>query len=76
MYFCIHCHIAILQMKIGFVTFFVSVFAGTVPEFLGGFEVKEMYVYLIPAIIALVYFLAGLVYYLVNIEKAFSKLTK
>lgn len=61
---------------IGFVTFFVSVFAGTVPEFLGGFEVKEMYVYLIPAIIALVYFLAGLVYYLVNIEKAFSKLTK
>lgn len=61
---------------IGFVTFFVSVFAGTAPEFLGGFEVKEMYVYLIPAIIALVYFLAGLVYYLVNIEKAFSKLTK
>ena len=61
---------------IGFVTFFVSVFAGTTPEFLGGIEIKEMYVYLIPAIIALVYFLAGLVYYFVNIEKAFSKLTK
>ena len=61
---------------IGFVTFFVSVFAGTTPDFLGNFEVKEMYVYLIPAIIALVYFVAGLVYYLVNIEKAFSKLTK
>jgi len=61
---------------IGFVTFFVSVFAGTAPEFLGGIEVKEIYVYLIPAIIALVYFTAGLIYYLVNIEKAFSKLTK
>ena len=61
---------------IGFVTFFVSVFAGTAPEFLGGFDVKEMYVYLIPAVIALIYFVASLVYYLVNIEKAFSKLTK
>ena len=56
--------------------FFVSVFAGTAPEFLGGFDVKEMYVYLIPSVIALIYFIAGLVYYLVNIEKAFSKLTK
>lgn len=61
---------------IGFVTFFVSVFAGTAPAFLKGFEVKEVYVYLIPAIIALIYFGASLVYYLVNIEKAFSKLTK
>lgn len=61
---------------IGFVTFFVSVFAGTAPAFLGGFDVKETYVYLIPAIIALIYFGASLVYYLVNIEKAFSKLTK
>ena len=61
---------------IGFVTFFVSVFAGTAPAFLKGFEVKEVYVYFIPAIIALIYFGASLVYYLVNIEKAFSKLTK
>lgn len=61
---------------IGFVTFFVSVFAGTAPAFLKGFEVKEAYVYFIPAIIALIYFGASLVYYLVNIEKAFSKLTK
>ena len=61
---------------IGLVTFFVSVFAGTTPEFLNGFEVKENYVYLIPSVIAAVYFVASLVYYLVNIEKAFSKLTK
>jgi hypothetical protein len=61
---------------IGFVTFFVSVFAGTAPEVLKGFEVKEIYVYLFPAVIALFYFGAALVYYLVNIEKAFSKLTK
>ncbi len=61
---------------IGFVTFFVSVFAGTAPEVLKGFEVKEVYVYLFPAVIALFYFGAALVYYLVNIEKAFSKLTK
>lgn len=61
---------------IGFVTFFVSVFAGTAPEFLNGFDVKEMYVYLIPAVIALIYFVAGLTYYLVDIEKAFSRLTK
>jgi hypothetical protein len=61
---------------IGFVTFFVSVFAGTAPEILKGFEVKEIYVYLFPAVIALFYFGAALVYYLVNIEKAFSKLTK
>ena len=61
---------------IGFVTFFVSVFAGTAPAFLKGFEVKEVYVYFIPAIIALIYFGASLVYYLVNIEKAFAKLTK
>ena len=61
---------------IGFVTFFVSVFAGTTPEFLKGFDVKEAYVYLLPAVIALIYFVAALVYYLVNIEKAFSKLTK
>jgi hypothetical protein len=61
---------------IGLVTFFVSVFAGTAPEFLQGFDIKESYVYIIPAAIALFYFLASLVYYLVNIEKAFSKLTK
>ena len=61
---------------IGLVTFFASVFAGTAPAFLKGFEVKEVYVYFIPAIIALIYFGASLVYYLVNIEKAFSKLTK
>ena len=61
---------------IGFVTFFVSVFAGADPELLGGLVIKEMYIYLIPAIVALVYFTAALVYYLVNIEKAFSRLTK
>ena len=61
---------------IGLVTFFVSVFAGMTLEFLNGFDVKESYVYLIPAAIALVYFAASLVYYLVNVEKAFSRLTK
>ena len=61
---------------IGLATFFVSVFAGTTPAFLNGFEVQENYVYLIPTVIAAVYFVASLVYYLVNIEKAFSRLTK
>ncbi len=61
---------------IGFVTLFVSVFAGADPSLLGGFVVKEMYIYLIPAIIALIYFVCGIAYYHINIEKAFSKLTK
>ena len=61
---------------IGLVTFFISVFAGTVPEILNGFEIKESYVYLIPSVIATIYFVVSLVYYLVNIEKAFSRLTK
>ena len=61
---------------IGLVTFFTSVFAGTVPEILNGFEIKESYVYLIPSVIATIYFVVSLVYYLVNVEKAFSRLTK
>lgn len=61
---------------IGFVTFFASVFAGADPELIGGLVIEEMYIYIIPAIVALIYFTAGLVYYLVNIEKAFSRLTK
>jgi hypothetical protein len=61
---------------IGFVTLFVSVFTGVNPELLGGFVVKEFYIYLIPAVIALIYFACGFAYYYVNIEKAFSKLTK
>lgn len=66
----------ILAVLIGFVTFFVSVFAGTSPAFLGGFEVLEIYVYLIPGIIALLYLVASILHYHVNIEKAFTKLTK
>ena len=61
---------------IGFVTLFVSVFTGVDPELLGGLVVKEFYIYLIPAVIALIYFASGIAYYHVNIEKAFSKLTK
>ena len=61
---------------IGFVTLFVSVFSGVDPELLGGLVIDEMYVYIIPAIISLVYFIFGMLFYHVNIEKAFSKLTK
>ena len=61
---------------IGFVTLFVSVFAGADPELLGGLVVDEIYIYLIPAIIALLYFIFGILYYHVKIEKAFSNLTK
>ena len=61
---------------IGFVTLFVSVFSGVDPELLGGLVIDEMYVYIIPAIISLIYFIFGMLFYHVNIEKAFSKLTK
>jgi hypothetical protein len=66
----------LLAVLIGFVTLFVSVFAGTAPAFLGGFEVLELYIYVIPGAIALIYFVSSLLHYYVNIEKAFSKLTK
>ncbi len=65
-----------LAVLIGFGTFFVSVFAGTAPKFLGGFEVLEIYVYLIPGVIALLYLVASALHYSINIEKAFTKLTK
>ncbi len=66
----------VLAVLIGFVTFFVSVFAGTAPDFLGGFEVLELYTYLIPGTIALLYLVVSILHYHVNIEKAFTKLTK
>ena len=66
----------ILAVAIGLLTFFVSVFSGVDPEFIGGFVIQESYAYLFPAIIAAVYFALSLLYYFVNIEKAFSKLTK
>ena len=66
----------ILAVAIGLLTFFVSVFSGVDPEFIGGFVIQDSYAYLFPAIIALVYFASSLLYYFVNIEKAFSKLTK
>ncbi len=65
-----------LAVIIGFLCFFISVFAGINPEFIGGLVIKETYAYLIPGAIALVYFLSSIVFYHVNIEKAFSKLTK
>ena len=65
-----------LAVIIGFLCFFISVFAGINPEFIGGLVIKEIYAYLIPGAIALVYFLSSIVFYHVNIEKAFSKLTK
>ena len=66
----------ILAVAIGLLTFFVSVFSGVDPEFIGGFVIQESYAYLFPSIIAAVYFALSLLYYFVNIEKAFSKLTK
>ena len=65
-----------LAVLIGFATLFVSIFADTAPEFLNGFEVSEIYVYIIPGVIALIYFALSILHYHVNIEKAFSKLTK
>ena len=61
---------------IGFVTLFVSVFSGVDPELLGGLVIDEIYIYIIPAIISLIYFIFGILFYHINIEKAFSKLTK
>lgn len=66
----------VLAILIGFVTFFASVFAGIASEFLNGFEMSETYVYVIPGAIALIYFVSSILHYYVNIEKAFSKLTK
>ena len=66
----------VLSVIIGLLTFFVSVFSGVNPEFIGGLVVKEIYAYIFPAIIAVIYFVSAILYYHVNIEKAFSKLTK
>ena len=66
----------VLAILIGFITFFASVFAGIASEFLNGFEISELYVYIIPGAIALIYFVSSILHYYVNIEKAFSKLTK
>lgn len=65
-----------LAVVIGFLCFFISVFAGINPEFIGGLVIKESYAYLVPGAIALVYFLLSIAFYHINIEKAFSKLTK
>ena len=61
---------------IGFLTLFVSFFAGASPDILGGFEIKAEYAYLFPVAIAVFYFLTGLLYYSRKIDKAFRRLTK
>lgn len=61
---------------IGFLTLFVSFFAGASPDILGGFEIKAEYAYLFPVVIAVFYFLTGLLYYSRKIDKAFRRLTK
>ena len=66
----------LLAVVIGLVTFFVSVFAGVNPSLTLGIAVKKIYAYIIPAIIAAIYFAASILYYHLNIEKAFAKLTK
>lgn len=66
----------LLSVIIGLLTFFVSVFSGVNPDFIGGLVVKEIYAYIFPAAIAVIYFVSAIFYYHVNIEKAFSKLTK
>lgn len=65
-----------LAVIIGFLCFFISVFAGINPEFIGGLVIKESYAYLVPGVIAVLYFISSIIFYHVNIEKAFSKLTK
>ena len=65
-----------LAVIIGFLCFFISVFAGINPEFIGGLVIKESYAYLVPGVIAALYFISSIIFYHVNIEKAFSKLTK
>ena len=65
-----------LAVIIGFLCFFISVFAGINPDLIGGLVIEEIYAYLIPGAIALIYFTSSIVFYHVNIEKAFSRLTK
>ena len=66
----------VLAVVIGLLTFFISVFSGVNPDFTGGIVIEEMYAYIFPAVIALLYFALANVYYYVGIEKAFAKLTK
>ena len=66
----------ILAVVIGLLAFFASVFSGFDPSLTGGIEIKEIYAYIFPAIIAVLYFALANVYYYVGIEKAFAKLTK
>ena len=66
----------VLAVVIGLLTFFVSIFSGVDSSIIGGIVVEEIYAYIFPAVIALVYFALANVYYYVGIEKAFARLTK
>ena len=66
----------VLAVVIGLLTFFVSIFSGVDSSIIGGIVVEEIYAYIFPAVIALVYFTLANVYYYVGIEKAFARLTK
>ena len=62
---------------IGFLSLFISVFAGAeLPEFLLGIYVHEYYTYVVPSVIALIYFTLSCLYYSLNIERAFEKLVR
>ena len=61
---------------IGIGTLFISLFAGTSPSFLKGFEIKEIYKQLFPIAISAAYFIFSWLYYTVKIEKSFKKLVR
>lgn len=66
----------IFAIIIGFLSLFISVFAGVDADFLKNIEIRESYSYLIPLLIAVLYLATGVLYYSIKIDDAFDKLVR
>lgn len=67
----------IFAMVIGFLSLFISVFAGdTTVDFLGNIVIKESYSYIVPLVISVLYLIIGRLYYSIGINRAFEKLVR
>lgn len=67
----------ILSLVMGLLSVVISILAtNTGDSLIPGLVIRPIYSYLVPALIAVLYFALGLVYYRVNISKSYEKLVK
>lgn len=66
----------VFAIIIGFLSLFISVFAGVEADFLKNIKIRESYSYLVPLLIAVLYLATGVLYYSIKIDDAFDKLVR